>query len=285
MISCVLRHQNKAILSTPATIPPRSSHPDFAGTAIYHFLVLDSTNAFAMRLLQKGHPREGTIILAAHQTAGRGQSGRRWYDAPGQNICLTRILYPDIAPQQQFLLNIATAIAVRDTIQAYCPAGTIMIKWPNDVYVGDRKIAGILIQTTIQGQRVTSCAAGIGINVFETDFPEDLPNPTSLRLERRRLTASSHPPALRVPLRKYEVQDTLMLELTARFRQMHHDAESLHEEYHTHLYRRNMPAVFHHDKTTRAGVITGVETDGRLRIRWDNGEQGRYLHGEVELIM
>ena len=153
------------------------------GTVIYHFRVLDSTNTYALKLLSQIRPKAGTLISADYQTTGRGQMGRDWHSAPGLNLCLSCILYPETNAQNQFAISMAVALAVRDTVADFINQERVKIKWPNDIYVGDKKIAGILIQTSIHGNVIIYCVAGIGLNVNETDFPAELPNPTSLKLE------------------------------------------------------------------------------------------------------
>ncbi|MBK9336717.1 MAG: biotin--[acetyl-CoA-carboxylase] ligase [Lewinellaceae bacterium] len=127
----------------------------FIGKVYHRFDALPSTNDYARELLAKSKPPEGTVLRAASQSAGRGQYGSRWLSAAGQNLTLSIILYPKwLQVAEQFRLSEAVALAVRDTVVAALPHASgagVLIKWPNDVYLSDRKIAGILIQNALNG--------------------------------------------------------------------------------------------------------------------------------------
>lgn len=153
----------------------------FVGQSFHDLPTVGSTNDFAFGLLSKSNPPEGTVISARHQTAGRGQVGSRWEGRPGQNISLSIILKPDfLLAQNQFLLSQAISLAVADVVAAHFPE--TKVKWPNDIYVGEKKIAGILIQNTISGSHLRASVIGIGLNVNQTRFPKNVPNPTSFKL-------------------------------------------------------------------------------------------------------
>lgn len=160
----------------------------FIGKVSMSFPELPSTNLFAIELLAKTQPEEGTLISTDKQTDGRGQYGRKWESLPAQNITLSIIVYPTfLRPDQQFLLNVFVALALKDTLEPIL-AQTVSIKWPNDIYVGEHKIAGILIQNSMTSRQIQSSVLGIGINVNQVEFAPHLPNPTSLAL----LTNTQH---------------------------------------------------------------------------------------------
>lgn len=151
------------------------------GKVQQNYPVLDSTNSYAAELLSKTSPSEGTVIVAANQLNGRGQYGSKWHAEAGQNLTLSYILYPRfLALSAQFDLNIAVCLACKQAIEHFIGL-QVKIKWPNDIYVGSRKIGGILIQNQVQSTQIKSSVIGIGLNVNQIEFPEDLPNPTSLR--------------------------------------------------------------------------------------------------------
>ncbi len=144
---------------------------------------VDSTNKMAAELLAAQGSAHGTVILAHEQTAGRGRRGRRWASAPGLDIALSVVLKPAaLAAADQFGLAKLTALAVADTVrEALGTAGDgVAVKWPNDVLVGRRKVAGILIECELAGDRVRHAIVGIGLNVNSVDLPEEL-LATSLR--------------------------------------------------------------------------------------------------------
>jgi len=142
-----------------------------------------STNAYALALLnQAPPPAAGTVIYTDTQTAGRGQRGTKWRAEAGKNIALSIILYPrHIRADGQFGLSMAVALGVCKFVQEAAPQLPVCIKWPNDIYIGNQKVAGILIENTVQGGLLASSVVGIGVNVNQTDFG-GLPNATSLCL-------------------------------------------------------------------------------------------------------
>ncbi len=154
----------------------------FVGQSMSHFSTLASTNEYAFDLLSKSTPAEGTVISTSDQYAGRGQIGSKWESEAHLNIALSVILYPRFLPvRDQFQLNIAISLAVYDYVCHHIGKG-VAIKWANDIYVGDNKISGILIQNIISGSVFQSSVVGIGLNINQTEFPDHLRNPVSLSL-------------------------------------------------------------------------------------------------------
>lgn len=124
-----------------------------------------------------------SIVAARSQTAGRGQGDHSWHSTPGQNLTLS-ILYRfegpfSLAASDALLITQVTTLAIRDYLLGR--GVEARIKWPNDIWVGDRKICGILIENILKGGSVLASIVGIGLNVNETDWPAELPNPVSLR--------------------------------------------------------------------------------------------------------
>ncbi|MEQ8706672.1 MAG: biotin--[acetyl-CoA-carboxylase] ligase [Phaeodactylibacter sp.] len=155
----------------------------FIGKVVHDFQALSSTNSYAQNLLAKSKPIEGTVISAATQTEGRGQIGSKWESPGGQSLSLSVILYPGfLVARKQFELNMVTALALRDTLSVYARS-TVWVKWPNDIYLGHRKVAGILIQNQLSGQQVQHSIIGTGVNINQPSFPPELPGATSLYLD------------------------------------------------------------------------------------------------------
>lgn len=231
------------------------------GKVFLDFPTLPSTNLFALNMLSEGRPDEGTVISARSQTEGRGQTGASWVSEPGKNILLSVILYPDfVDPTAHFSLNQAVALAVRDLV-AGLAASSVWVKWPNDIYIDDRKTAGILLQTSIKGFLFQYCVAGIGINVNQTVFPEHLPKAVSPAM----LTGQES------DLR--EVREDLLLCLEERYLQLRAGhTDTIKEEYLRHLYRFDEPALFQHkDGQVFEGRITGVTPQGLLQVQHGHG--------------
>ena len=135
-----------------------------------------STNSALSRTAPHGH-----ALMALEQTAGRGQRGNSWEAEPGRNITLSLMLRPEGLPAvRQFEVSEAVALGVADTLDRL-GIRDVSVKWPNDIYVGDRKICGILIENTLSGALIERSVAGIGLNVNQTEFRSDAPNPVSVR--------------------------------------------------------------------------------------------------------
>ena len=154
----------------------------FVGKVRKHFKQLPSTNGYALDLLSKSNPCEGTVITTDNQVDGRGQIGSKWESAAGQNITISIILRPNfLEVRNQFLLNQAIALGVASFTQQHISEG-VKVKWPNDIYIHKKKVAGILIQNQLSGSKIQSTVVGLGININQTQFLSDAPNPTSFKL-------------------------------------------------------------------------------------------------------
>lgn len=158
----------------------RVENTTFIGKEIYDFDHLPSTNDYALDLISKSSPSEGSLVITDYQTLGRGQIGSVWSSDAGQNLLFSIVLYPDfLKPEQQFNLTIVVSLALVDVLTDLGVEG-VSIKWPNDIYIGKKKVAGILIQNALQGKALTSSVVGVGLNVNQCDWPDHLPNPTSI---------------------------------------------------------------------------------------------------------
>ena len=145
--------------------------------------VTGSTNADACAAAEQG-AAHGTICVADAQTAGRGRLRRSWYSPPGDNIYLSVVLRPTMATGRAPLHSLAAGVALADALGSMAPG--VMLKWPNDVLYGARKVAGILLQMKASMQSIEHVVLGVGINVNSRDFPEELPAATSLALQTGR---------------------------------------------------------------------------------------------------
>ncbi|MEO0776510.1 MAG: biotin--[acetyl-CoA-carboxylase] ligase [Bacteroidota bacterium] len=224
---------------------------------------MESTNQYALGLVSKSNPSEGTVISASEQTLGRGQIGRHWESEAHKNLTVSIILYPRfIAPQQQFTLNQAIALGVFDGIAKYMANG-LKVKWSNDIYVRDRKIGGILVQNTLTSRHLNTSVVGIGLNVNQIQFSKRLPNPTSLALETGR------------EWDLHEVLSQLCHSVEKRYLQLKSgDLASLHRDYLSTLYRYRQNAPYRRpDGTTFWGQIVGLGPTGKLRIEHNGGEE------------
>lgn len=135
------------------------------GQQIIQLHEVDSTNNYAAKLLSEGKLTHGTVILAEHQTAGRGQRGRNWQSVGAKQFTGTYFLKTDfLSVDHLCYLNMAIALAVRDMVQSFTRKN-VSIKWPNDIFIGSQKIAGILIETNWKNGRVEGAIVGVGVNI------------------------------------------------------------------------------------------------------------------------
>ena len=143
------------------------------GKVLIHFSTLASTNAYATEILAKSEPIDGTVISTDYQSAGRGQGVNKWQSHPEKNLLLSVILKPEsLQAAQSFSLNLMGSMAVVSLINDFFPQLNPLIKWPNDITIKGKKIAGILIRNHLQGQKIISSICGFGINVNQLSFDQ-----------------------------------------------------------------------------------------------------------------
>lgn len=149
----------------------------WAGREIVYFKEIDSTNRYARTLAREG-AAHGTLVLADTQTAGRGRRGRGWISPAGSSISMTLILRPDMPPAQVAKISLLTALATANAIRRVTGLNA-RIKWPNDIVAEGRKVCGMLMEMDATPERVASVVAGVGINVHQTQFPEEIAHSAS----------------------------------------------------------------------------------------------------------
>ena len=237
---------------------------------IYHLGTTTSTNDDA----RDAKYRHGDIVWAEHQTAGRGQRGHKWLSPEGENLTFTMVVEPHFLPvAEQFLLCEAMSVALTDTFAAY--GIETRIKWTNDIYAGDRKLEGVLIEHSYSGATLSRSLLGIGINVNQTAFDPSLPNPVSMaQLTGRRYD-------------RREVLETFERCMLARYEQFERgEREALQRDYRDHMYGLGQRRPFRRpDGSLTHGIIEGVRTSGELMLRHDDGSLGEYLFKEIEFVI
>jgi len=143
----------------------------FTGQQLVYLPQCDSTNNIAHDLLIKNKATEGCVVITSAQTRGRGQRGNSWEAEPGKNITLSVVLKPSfVAVAKQFSLNIAVSLAVADLVKTFLPDQRLKVKWPNDLYYGNKKLGGILIENTISNLYLQHSIIGIGLNINQLSF-------------------------------------------------------------------------------------------------------------------
>jgi BirA family biotin operon repressor/biotin-[acetyl-CoA-carboxylase] ligase len=239
----------------------------FVGTNVIHLSEVSSTNSYANALLKDVKPPEGTLVWADQQTEGRGMRGNVWVAESRSNITASYILYPSfLSAADHFFLSKITALAIHASLTELLEPGNydIKIKWPNDILVNRKKIAGILIENSFRDERIHASVIGIGLNLNQYDFGELSDKATSLYL----LTSSQYPrePVLRKMSKHLEV---LYLQLKQG------KMEQINEQYLGHLlYFAEETDFFDVEKGKEfRGRIVDVKEDGRLEILDQEGEK------------
>lgn len=147
-------------------------HTEWAGQEIFYFDRVDSTNTKAKELAENGHPG-GTLVVAEEQTAGKGRRGRSWESQAGKGIFMSLVLKPELNPDCASMLTLVAALAVATAIRQVTEAQA-MIKWPNDIVINGKKVCGILTELSAQIDYINHIVIGIGVNVHNNSFPEEI---------------------------------------------------------------------------------------------------------------
>lgn len=236
---------------------------------------LDSTNSYLQRIISGTLIHEGYVVAANEQLSGRGYGNNSWESEKGKNLTFSLLLTPyHIPPVRQFAVTTVVSVAIAAVLDRHLDKEKVCIKWPNDIYVGPKKIAGMLIQNGIQGSKIASSIIGIGININQELFHTDTPNPVSLIQLTNRLTD------LRGLL------EELLQEIGAVYQrtQIPSQMEVLDKTYLKRLYRIEEWTTFKDEGNTFLGRIKGVGEFGRLKIETELGEIRQYGFKEVEMI-
>ena len=239
------------------------------GFQVVEYPELDSTNSEAERLLSPELP-DRTVVWTRRQTRGRGQVGSHWESEPGKNLSLTLVLKPRELPAgEQFSLSMAVALGVHDFVSRHVEG--CMIKWPNDIYVGDRKIAGILIEHTIMGRHIYASLCGIGVNINQSLFNSDAPNPVSLVQ------------FLGDELPVEQALEELLHALAQRYRQVARTG-MLTRDYLGVLYRHGALHSWEDDSGHFQATLTGINEYGQLLLTDTAGRERVYGFKEVKYL-
>lgn len=239
------------------------------GRELIYLSECSTTNSELQRFVRSGENRDGLVLITDNQYAGRGQGTRTWLAEPGKNLTFSILLKNPVQPTELFYLNIFCALAVADVLRTVQDIEPV-IKWPNDVWVGDCKISGILIESTIQGNEVPVAIAGIGLNVNQKEF--NLPHATSLALLTGREWSTS------------EILSRLLFALDNRYDQLrggHY--EMLKCNWMKRLFRLGILHTYEDDRGLFTGTITGVDAAGRLMVETENGTR-HYASREIKYL-
>ncbi len=227
-----------------------------------------STNSAAMDFLKIGSASHGTLILTDNQTQGRGQRGNTWHAEPKQNLTFSLIIKPGfIVPAQQFQLHLMVSLALVDVLDEF--VSPVRIKWPNDIYIGKKKIAGILIENNLRGGKIENAVIGIGLNVNQTIFPH-LSSATSLCLVTDKVYD------------REELLELIVLKIEKYFLKLKNgDVQSLKQAYLNSMMGYNEALKFEDASGVFTGIIRGVSEAGQLIVE-RAGNQQHYDLKEVK---
>lgn len=223
----------------------------------------NSTNSLVKEMLAKGEwPHTERYLYAGYQTAGRGQTGNGWESEANKNVLCSILLPPN---KNLYFLNIAVSVAIIRLL-----GGQYTIKWPNDIYYNDKKLAGILLENAIVGSEIKYSIAGIGLNVNQTVFVSDAPNPVSLK---------------QITGKEYNI-DQWMKDLFEAINSVLNEPEELvWSEYKTHLYRREGYWPFEDQKGRFEAHIEDVLPTGEIVLRDKNGQIHQYGFKQIKYIL
>jgi BirA family biotin operon repressor/biotin-[acetyl-CoA-carboxylase] ligase len=220
-----------------------------------------STNSFAIEMLSHNRPEEGSVVITDHQTQGKGTDTNTWESEKGKNLTFSLILYPSIGADQQFILNKAISLGIYDFLIPLLPNHKVSIKWPNDLYIEDKKVCGILIQNSVMGNKLEYMVAGIGLNVNQTIFTSNAPNPVSLKMATGM---------------DYNLDELLQKLLESIFKRYTHirpeTISKIETEYHRALYRLMEWHEYLINDNKVYSRITGTNTYGQILLESGSGE-------------
>tara|TARA_B110000003_G_scaffold230767_1_gene232915 strand:- start:20133 stop:20879 length:747 start_codon:yes stop_codon:yes gene_type:complete len=231
---------------------------------------VNSTNSFLSENLNDSSFFEGVVVVANAQTQGRGQGENLWHSNSGDNLLFSVLLQPKCDLIYQFYLNQFIAVSICQTLMQF--GLDCQIKWPNDILVNKKKIAGILIENKIQGRMLHSSIVGVGLNVNQSDFPDQLINPTSMKL------------LLKDSIDINQVLETLIVQLEKHYFQFkRNELNVINENYQSLLFKRNEKAYFIIKGKRVETIIREVNKQGEIVLEIDN-ELKSFSNSQIKMI-
>ncbi len=231
-----------------------------------------SSNVIAFEMIEKQNLDEGDVIVVENQTNGKGQHTNSWNSEPGKNLTFSIIFKPTfLKPENQFYLSKAVSLGVADYVGLFC--SNVSIKWPNDIYIENKKVAGILIENTWLGQKINASVVGIGINLNQEKFPADIPNAVSLKMMTE------------IPFNLEESLKLLNGLISTRYIMLKsNDFEQIDNDYNELLYRKGKESSFTKNGEMLKADILGVETNGHIILKHSDGKIANYGMHEIRMV-
>ena len=224
-------------------------------------------------------------IRTDYQTAGRGQAGNSWESQDGQNLLFSTLLrYPNLPASQQWRLSMLVALALHDVLSQHLPNEELSIKWPNDIYYGNHKLVGILIENILQGPHIAYTIAGIGVNVNQTQWLSNAPNPISMK---------------QITGQEYDIEQLLQDWLAAITKREALSTNELRFLYMERLYRRSgwhtyverevstQPTAIAQEGISGAFMaeLVGISDQGELLLRHQDGQEQSYHFKQIRFVL
>jgi BirA family biotin operon repressor/biotin-[acetyl-CoA-carboxylase] ligase len=248
----------------------RGLKTELIGRSIVYYSSIGSTNEVLKELAAQGAP-EGTLVIADEQTEGKGRLGRKWVAPPGTSLLMSLLFRPDLAPSQAPRLTMICSLAIADAIEGLTglPVG---LKWPNDIFIGDKKAGGILTESATTGGHLDYVVVGMGLNVnlAVSTLPELSGMATSLSQELGREVS------------RLELLWRILGEIETRYKSLRR-GESPHEEWAARLINLGREVQVTMPHGVLVGWAEGVDADGALILRTPDGQCRRILAGDVTL--
>ncbi len=246
------------------------------GKKIVRLATVDSTNYYMSDEIRRGTIiQEGTIIIADKQTKGKGLDTNTWESETGKNLTFSIFLKPEfLKAERQFMLNKTIALGIYDFVKSVVKKQKVSIKWPNDIYIDNGKVVGILINNTICGNHFVYSIVGVGININQTRFVSDAPNPVSLRKYFKH------------DLDLEECLNSLCSFLNARYKQLEKpDYSGLDSCYLSVLFRLNEIHPYRFENNIIYARINGVSEYGKLQLLTKNNQKIECDLKEIEFVV
>lgn len=232
---------------------------------------IDSTNSYLKKLLLKENINDFTVVVSKHQTNGRGRNGNLWANKPSLNLAFSVYKrFNNFSVNEKFMLNILSSISVYEVLKKY-KLNNLTIKWPNDIMTENKKIAGILIENSVRGNKINHSVIGVGININQSQFL-DLPNATSVFLESGKKhsvekIAVELKDAIQKNFTDFEIRETELIEF-----------------YNSVLFKRNVTTDFTTVNAKKIqGTIIGVNKEGTLSLKQKNHKVFEYAENQIKM--
>jgi BirA family transcriptional regulator, biotin operon repressor / biotin---[acetyl-CoA-carboxylase] ligase len=248
-----------------------STPSPFVSNNILVLSEIESTNSYALQAVQAGKMGHGSVVQALHQTAGRGQREHTWQNEPGKDLLVSIVVEP-----QQYgitnvvLLNMAVCVSLHEVLRTKCP--NVSIKWSNDIYVGNNKISGVLIENTWRGENWNYAVIGIGLNI------------NSIKHNKKGLQATGILVEANEELDITDVRNEVLKALHKNLEHCRVDTNTIRHEYNKYLKDKDGEVEFEIDGKLTIATVKSVSADGKLGLEID-GEMKKFAFGEVKWII